>query len=197
MTTVLIAIFILAAALALLDGNHSTIGTWLFGILRAIIPSARSAQIAKLKIDLIDAKRSLNAISAQDEFAKWAKERRKHDKIDSEYATLVKSQTSEKATFVSNVSWSLWGVGWIIQLAVIFVYLRTPMFYVPHSFVGPFARMLAAPFAPKGSVSVSFWLFSSKSFIKKTVSLFKPSLIVQTAISGAVKTDGTKLVKVE
>lgn len=39
----------------------------------------------KLKRDVVQLKREMNATSSQDEFAKWAKLRRRHDKTLEEY----------------------------------------------------------------------------------------------------------------
>ncbi|KAJ3200817.1 GET complex subunit get1, partial [Entophlyctis luteolus] len=190
---VLVTVFLVAAVAALFDANYNAVAAALYTLFRYIVPLRASKQLAGAKTSLTEAKQSLHLISAQDDFAKWAKERRRHDKLEAEYASLVKSISSDKASFVSSASWCLWGFVWFLQIAFIVHYLRTPMFFVPRSFVGPFLRALSMPFAPKGSVSVTFWLFSCKTSVKKIVGLFKPSLLAQEAVA----TTGEKLVKVE
>lgn len=49
-------------------------------------PTAKDAQnSARLKKEVVRLKREMNAVSAQDEFARWAKLRRTHDKAVAEY----------------------------------------------------------------------------------------------------------------
>jgi hypothetical protein len=56
-------------------------------------PTAKNAREAsRLRKDVVQLKRELNATSAQDEFSKWAKLRRAHDKAVAEYE---KSGTSQ------------------------------------------------------------------------------------------------------
>jgi hypothetical protein len=42
----------------------------------------------QLKREVVQLKREMGATSSQDEFAKWAKLRRKHDKISEEYESM-------------------------------------------------------------------------------------------------------------
>jgi hypothetical protein len=53
----------------------------------------------QVKIDLVKRKQELASISAQDEFAKWAKSRRMYDKLESEYSKLNIEATLSKASF--------------------------------------------------------------------------------------------------
>lgn len=49
-------------------------------------PTAKNAQQSnRLKKEVVRLKLELNATSAQDEFSKWAKLRRQHDKATAEY----------------------------------------------------------------------------------------------------------------
>ncbi|KAJ3067449.1 GET complex subunit get1 [Podochytrium sp. JEL0797] len=190
----LLIVFLFGILFALLDA--SWLASSAHTLLRLVAPSPKSSQIAKVKKDLIDAKKSLAAISAQDEFARWAKERRRSDKLEKEFADLVKAQGSEKSAFESSVSWAVWGLVWFLHISIILMYRTTPMFYVPASFVGPFARMLRMPFAPIGSVSVVFWLFATKNVVKKMVASSK--LVVNSVSGSAVeKKESPKTVKVE
>jgi hypothetical protein len=54
-------------------------------------PTSSSAQKAtKLKRDIVRLKRELGAVSPQDDFARWAKLQRQHDKAMSEYQKIGK-----------------------------------------------------------------------------------------------------------
>lgn len=57
---------------------------WFF----TLLPSKQAKQDkenAKLKREVVKLKRELNAVSAQDDFAKWARLRRQHDKAKEKY----------------------------------------------------------------------------------------------------------------
>ncbi|KAJ3019416.1 UNVERIFIED_CONTAM: GET complex subunit get1 [Siphonaria sp. JEL0065] len=197
MAYAVLLVFLFAVVATLLDSNYNALAAATHSLLRLVVPSKAAAKIQKVKMDLIDAKKAMNSISAQDEFAKWAKERRRHDKLETEYANLVKAQGSDKSSFERTVSWGVWIGVWVLHIGIILVYRKTPMFYVPTSFVGPFSRMLSMPFAPAGSVSVAFWLFASKNVIKKILTASK--LIASSTVvapTGSPATAG-KTVKTE
>nr|KAJ3421158.1 GET complex subunit get1 [Polyrhizophydium stewartii] len=94
-----------------------------------------------------------DAIADRDEFAKWAKLRRKYDKLISEFEQKSRAHASRKKAFKLSVSWGLWALFWILQIAFIVIWRAHPMFYVPRDWVGPFTRWLRFPLAPPGSVS--------------------------------------------
>ncbi|KAJ3020813.1 UNVERIFIED_CONTAM: GET complex subunit get1 [Siphonaria sp. JEL0065] len=186
MAYAVLLVFLFAAIATLLDANYNSLATVAHSLLRLVVPSKAAARIEKVKKDLIEAKKTMNSISAQDEFAKWAKERRRHDKLETEYANLVKAQGSDKSSFERTVSWGVWIGVWVLHIGIVLAYRKTPMFYVPTSFVGPFSWMLSMPFAPTGSVSVTFWLFASKNVIKKILTaskLIASSTVAVTASS--------------
>ncbi|KAI9353581.1 WRB/Get1 family [Obelidium mucronatum] len=196
MATAMLFVFLFAVLATLLDANYNALAASTHSFLRLIVPSKASAQIAKIKKDLIEAKKTMNSISAQDEFARWAKERRKHDKLENEFAALVKAQGSEKSSFERTVSWGVWIAVWILHISIVLTYRKTPMFFVPTGFVGPFSRMLSMPFAPAGSVSVAFWLFASKNVIKKVLTATK--LIASSTVAVvSPAADAGKTVKTE
>lgn len=56
--------------------------------------SQTAREQTKLKREVVQLKREMNATSSQDEFAKWAKLRRRHDKTLEEYEA--------KSTFIST-----------------------------------------------------------------------------------------------
>ncbi|KAJ3289223.1 GET complex subunit get1 [Rhizoclosmatium sp. JEL0117] len=186
----LLLVFLYAVVATLLDANYNALASWTHSLLRLVVPSAAAAKAAKVKTELIAAKKVLNSISAQDEFAKWAKERRRHDKLETEYANLVKAQGSDKSSFERTVSWGVWIAVWALQAFIILYYRKTPMFYVPKSFVGPFASMLRWPFAPAGSVSATFWLFASKNVIRKILTATK-TIVASSSSSGVAEKEKT------
>jgi hypothetical protein len=88
MPSLLLVTFLLQLTLHLIN----TIGTapineFLWAAYTTILPSSSesSSKITTLKREVVRLKRELAATSAQDDFAKWAKLRRQHDKAVTDY----------------------------------------------------------------------------------------------------------------
>ncbi|KAL2912223.1 GET complex subunit get1 [Polyrhizophydium stewartii] len=121
------------------------------------------------------------ATSSQDEFAKWAKLRRKYDKLISEFEQKSRAHASRKKAFKLSVSWGLWALFWILQIAFIVIWRAHPMFYVPRDWVGPFTRWLRFPLAPPGSVSVLYWFYACRSMFARIALMLSPRPAVAQA----------------
>lgn len=137
----------------------------------------RSREVVRLK-------REMNATSSQDEFAKWAKLRRRHDKALAQYEetstsslyslqvlyfpisllingcqrSLASSLKSFRNTFSQVVTVLRFlgtnGLRFLLQ----FWFAKQPMFWLPRGWVPGFVEWaLAFPRAPRGSVSVQVW----------------------------------------
>ncbi|KAI8607592.1 CHD5-like protein-domain-containing protein [Chytriomyces sp. MP71] len=171
MASALVVVLLFAVGSAVLSPQYNRVAATTHSLRVWLLPSQHGAAIASLKARLVESKKTLANTSAQDHFAQWAKERRRHDKLAAEYEAVTKAQASQKASFERTVSWGLWAAMWAINLFLVFWYRRTPMFYVPWEFVGPFSWVLSFPFAPRGSVSFAFWLFACKNVIAKILSL--------------------------
>ncbi|KAI9376514.1 protein get1 [Aspergillus egyptiacus] len=113
---------------------------------------------AKLKREVIQLKRDMNNTSSQDEFAKWAKLRRKHDKAMADYEELNKRLTSQKTSFDRYVKVARWLSTNGLKIFIQFRYSKTPVFALPAGwFPYPVEWILSFPRAPAGSVSVQVW----------------------------------------
>ncbi|KZS98616.1 hypothetical protein SISNIDRAFT_448894 [Sistotremastrum niveocremeum HHB9708] len=118
-----------------------------------------------LQNEILTTKKELLQTSAQDEFAKWAKLRRKVDKgladLEKLNSELSSAQTSFSLTFKSVI--------WILtsgaQLAVGWWYRSQAVFYLPPGWLGPATRLFSLPFAPAGSVSCWAWQMACKRVI--------------------------------
>ena len=133
---------------------------------------------------MIRLKREMNATSSQDEFAKWAKIRRSHDKVLAQYdeksknlrsyeivsglrvrkdwanryASTANNLKSFKSTFDRTVNALRWigtnGLRFFLQ----FWYSKRPLFWIPRGWVPGYVEwLLAFPRAPTGSVSIQIW----------------------------------------
>ncbi|KAL4782386.1 WRB/Get1 family [Aspergillus varians] len=113
---------------------------------------------SKLKREVLHLTRDMNNTSSQDEFAKWAKLRRRHDKALSDYKALDQELSSKKGSF----DWFVKGARWLsttgVKIFIQFQYSKTPVFALPGGWLPYYVEwMLAFPRAPQGSVSVQVW----------------------------------------
>jgi hypothetical protein len=145
----------------------------------------------------------LNATSSQDEFAKWARLRRQHDKLldelekkSEERCCLLKQVSvlnvdltesgleATRATFDRYLTAarliSTRGVQWLLPMW----YGREPMFWLPYGWFPYYVEWFASfPRAPLGSVSIVVWQWACTGIL---------TLIVEaiTGIIGLVAANG-------
>ena len=130
-------------------------------------------------------KRELGKVSAQDDFARWAKLQRQHDKAMAEFqkiGTIRQSYDSEapiltihcvdnslrthQNTFKSTVTTLRWlgtqGLRFVLQ----FWFSKSPMFWIPKGWVPYYVEwILSFPRAPLGSVSINIWGIACASMV--------------------------------
>ncbi|USW58713.1 Putative Get1 family, helix hairpin bin domain superfamily protein [Septoria linicola] len=175
MPSVLLVVFVVQLLLSLI----STVGAsavndlawYLFSLLPT--PQSKAAQEnLKLRNEVVRLERQMRAVSAQDEFAKWAKIRRQHDKAKDKYEKEASASQSFKSTFISIVSKLRWlgtqGVNFLLNT----YYSKTPMFWLPQGWVPYYAEwVLSFPRAPLGGVSVNVWAIACGSVIAMVTEL--------------------------
>ncbi|PWN25656.1 hypothetical protein BDZ90DRAFT_223160, partial [Jaminaea rosea] len=132
-----------------------------------------------LKRDLFETRQQLGKTSSQDEFAKWAKLRRKVDKTLAELEGVNKSLSSSRSTLSMIVKALLFIVTTLAPFAVTTYYRKTPIFWLPPgaaippmalirggkkaggtaaaNWLGPMGWVLSLPSAPAGAVSATVW----------------------------------------
>ncbi|KAK2753924.1 GET complex subunit get1 [Arachnomyces sp. PD_36] len=120
--------------------------------------SRTAREQVKLKREVVQLKREMNATSSQDEFAKWAKLRRRHDKTLEEYEAKNKSLSTFKTSFDMTVKTGRWlgtnGLKFFLQ----FWYSKVPIFDLPQGWVPWYVEwILSFPRAPWGTVSIQVW----------------------------------------
>ncbi|KAK4696780.1 tail-anchored protein insertion receptor, partial [Lecanoromycetidae sp. Uapishka_2] len=112
----------------------------------------------ELRREVVRLKREMNATSSQDEFAKWAKIRRNHDKVLAQYDEKTENLKSFKTTFDRSVTFLRWGGTNGLRFFLQFWYAKRPMFWIPRGWVPRYVEwILAFPRAPTGSVSIQIW----------------------------------------
>ncbi|RFU80722.1 hypothetical protein TARUN_1491 [Trichoderma arundinaceum] len=123
------------------------------------VPTSKAAtEQRKVQADYLAVRREMNATSSQDEFAKWAKLRRKHDKLLEQLETLKKGLESSRSRFDSALTAMRFLLTRAPQYIIPFWYATEPMFWLPHGWFPYYAEwIISFPRAPLGSVSIASW----------------------------------------
>jgi len=119
-----------------------------------------------LKSGILASKAELMQTSAQDQFATWAKLRRKVDKGLADLEKLNGELGTARASFGMKFSVFIWIFTTGLQFAVGYWYRKAPVFYLPPGWLGPVTWWLSLPFAPAGSVSCGIWQMACRRVIK-------------------------------
>ncbi|KAI1781148.1 CHD5-like protein-domain-containing protein [Hypoxylon cercidicola] len=120
--------------------------------------SKQAAEKQKLQKEYLTIRRDLNATSSQDQFAKWAKLRRQHDKQLEQLEKMKSSHEASKAKFDSTVNILRWLATTGLKFLLPFWYAKQPMFWLPQGWFPYYVEwILSFPRAPVGSVSIASW----------------------------------------
>ncbi|KAL7623863.1 GET complex subunit get1 [Parahypoxylon ruwenzoriense] len=126
-----------------------------------IVPSPISKQAAEKKTlqkEYLTIRRDLNATSSQDQFAKWAKLRRQHDKLLEQLENMKSSHDASKANFDRSVNILRWLATTGLKFLLPFWYAKQPIFWLPQGWFPYYVEwILSFPRAPLGSVSIASW----------------------------------------
>ncbi|KAK6509951.1 GET complex subunit get1 [Arthrobotrys musiformis] len=160
MSHLLITIFLLAIGWQATSALISlTPMVWSF--YTGIVPSKASVDaetLRKQQAEVLKIRKEMTTTSSQDEFAKWAKLRREHDKKVAELEKLSETVATHKRKFghaISTTRWILFSaLGFFIQ----FWHRKEPVFWLPTGWLPDYVEWgLCFPQAPRGSVSVNVW----------------------------------------
>ncbi|KIV89656.1 hypothetical protein PV10_07041 [Exophiala mesophila] len=123
----------------------------------------------RLRREVVRLKREMNAISAQDEFSKWAKLRRQHDKALEEHDKKASSVSSSRSSFDTKASAVRWTLTNGLRLGIQFWHAKTPVFTCPRGwFPWPVEWILGFPRCPYGGVSINVWSTACATVIALT-----------------------------
>ncbi|KAJ5882118.1 CHD5-like protein [Penicillium soppii] len=161
MLSLILTVFFVHVAIYLVNTiGASTVDSLLWLLyLRLPTPTSRTARKQQeLKRAVLEQKREMNNTSSQDEFAKWAKLRRRHDKTMEEYEALNKALTSHKSSFDWTVKIARWLSTNGLKVFLQFWYSKTPVFPLPAGWFPYYVEWIVSfPRAPLGSVSIQVW----------------------------------------
>ncbi|CAO3663600.1 unnamed protein product [Umbelopsis vinacea] len=125
----------------------------------------------KLRKQVLQLRTELSQTSSQDQFAKWAKIRRKCDSATDSLEKTNSEIAFKRTQFEVKVKGVLYFVVHGSQVVMVMWFRKSPVFYLPHGWFGPAARLLSMPFAPRGSVSVAVWFAACRRVCKTLASL--------------------------
>ncbi|KAK0545699.1 GET complex subunit get1 [Tilletia horrida] len=138
--------------------GKDTISNALQAIFVRLFHSSTLKEQRALKTDIYATKHELDKTSSQDEFAKWAKLRRKYDKGMQDLEKINATIASTKSTFPLLVKALLFFVVTVIPFGVKTYHRKTPVFWLPPGgWFGPIGWALSLPGAPSGSISATIW----------------------------------------
>ncbi|KAL5615124.1 hypothetical protein BROUX41_005183 [Berkeleyomyces rouxiae] len=170
MLSLMVVIFLLEAVVHLINAVGTTAINnllWRILVLLPIGPSQMAAEKRKLQTEYLAVRKEMLATSSQDEFAKWARLRRKHDKL---YEGLEKKKQNFDAV-QSQYNTIINALRLLItrapQYIIPFWFSREPMFWLPKNLFPYYAEwFLSLPKAPLGSVSIGTWQVACAIAIK-------------------------------
>ncbi|KAI9797809.1 MAG: GET complex subunit get1 [Piccolia ochrophora] len=161
MSSVLITVFILQLVIYLVNNvGTAAINEFLWILLNRLpLPSSQEAEKQRrLKTEYQRLRLELNKTSSANEFAKWAKLRRQHDKVLADLEKTTASSKGFKGSFDKTVTVARWAGTNGFRLFLQFWYSKTPLFWIPQGWLPYYVEwLLAFPRAPTGSISIQIW----------------------------------------
>ncbi|KAG6004812.1 hypothetical protein E4U21_000768 [Claviceps maximensis] len=170
MTRVLFTILIVELVSQFINAvGASMINNLIWALINHLPTSTSKAAVKqrRLQTEYLKARRDLNATSSQDEFAKWAKLRRQHDKLLEQLEAAKKGLEATRSQFDKYMSAIRILVTTVPQYVLPFWYGKEPMFWLPHGWFPYYAEwIISFPRAPLGSVSAASWQLACSGVLK-------------------------------
>ncbi|KAF9878945.1 CHD5 domain-containing protein [Colletotrichum karsti] len=169
MPSLLVIIFVLEVVSHLVNTiGANTINNLLWTLINYLPVSTSQAakQHRQLQAEFLKTRKELNATSSQDEFARWAKLRRTHDKLLDQLEKSKQSQEASKSKFDTYLTGVRLAVTKVPQYGLPFWYSKEPMFWLPYGWFPYYAEWLMSfPKAPMGSVSIVSWQLACNGMV--------------------------------
>ncbi|KAI1325890.1 CHD5-like protein-domain-containing protein [Xylariaceae sp. FL0255] len=142
--------------------------------------SKQATEKKKLQKEYLTIRRDLNATSSQDQFAKWAKLRRQHDKILEQLEKMKASYEASKSNFDRMAGIIRWSATSGVKFILPWIYGKEAMFWLPNGWFPYYVEwILSFPRAPLGSVSIVSW----QTACAGVVSLFSDTIKAIVALA--------------
>jgi tail-anchored protein insertion receptor len=169
---------------ALITSHTNTGQLWaLYNKLPFAKSSSAEKEGAQMRKELLRANNELRSTSAQDDFAKWARLRRKVDKMQDEYkifsafrclrllrrwliSILAKTNRDFKSSFVFYINGARMLVTYGFQFYIQIRFSRHAIFWLPKGWLPWFGEWVVSfPAAPRGAVSLQAWQLACRAVI--------------------------------
>ncbi|WVN86188.1 uncharacterized protein L203_101349 [Cryptococcus depauperatus CBS 7841] len=138
--------------------GHSAVQELAFLVYYRICLSGTASAQNNIRKQVLEDKAELGKTSSQDEFAKWAKLKRKLDKGLADLEKINTTLSSSRSSFSRNFSFLIWLLTTGAQFFLVWWYRKQPVFWLPEGWVPyPVAWVLSFPNAPIGAVSAGTW----------------------------------------
>ncbi|KAF3924187.1 hypothetical protein ABW21_db0201001 [Orbilia brochopaga] len=129
------------------------------------MPSKASSDLTNMRrhqLEVLKIRKEMSNTSSQDEFAKWAKLRRQHDRKCAELEILSEIVGAQKMRFTRIVSSCRWLLFSVLGVFLQFWYRKEPVLWLPKGWLPSIVEWgLSFPQAPQGSVSTNIWSAST------------------------------------
>ncbi|KAJ1823394.1 GET complex subunit get1, partial [Coemansia sp. RSA 2599] len=160
------------ASIALDAVGYSVVSAMLWDTYSRITNSKKAHERLHLREAITQMRSELRTISSVDQFAKWAKLRRKLDAASASFERVSGELAIERTAFELYVNLVL-RVLIYGSRAILNIYnYRVAVFYVPANWYYPVLWFLSLPSAPTGSVSVTVWSFACNRVCKRAAAIF-------------------------
>ncbi|CAG8573667.1 9577_t:CDS:2 [Paraglomus occultum] len=158
--------------------GYKAVASWAYGIYLNLFKADVIHKQRRLKREILHVKHELARTSSQDQFAKWARLRRKLDGKMSDLDKIRKALGYMKTGFELKFTTFLW-LSMFIVPTLLFIYCWSiPVFYLPNGWFGPATMFFTLPFAPSGSVGVLAWYFVCRHVIRKIVTTKRNTIML-------------------
>ncbi|KAJ2856251.1 GET complex subunit get1 [Coemansia erecta] len=152
--------------------SYSVVSAMLWDTYSRITNNKKAQERLQLREAITQMRSSLRMISSVDQFAKWAKLRRKLDAASASFERVSGELAIERTAFELYVNLVL-RVLIYGSRAILNIYnYRVAVFYVPANWYYPVLWFLSLPSAPMGSVSVTVWSFACNRVSKRAAAIF-------------------------
>ncbi|KAG6016837.1 hypothetical protein E4U54_000391 [Claviceps lovelessii] len=163
----ILAVELVAQFINAVGASHINDLIWTLVNYLPIPTSKAAAEQRRLQAEYLKVRRDLNATSSQDEFAKWAKLRRQHDKLLEQLEAAKKGLEATRSQFDKYLKAVRMFVTTVPQYFLPFWYGKEPMFWLPYGWFPYYAEwIISFPRAPLGSVSAASWQLACSGVLK-------------------------------
>ncbi|KAI9785701.1 MAG: GET complex subunit get1 [Geoglossum umbratile] len=175
MPSLIFTVFLLQVMIGLVNTVGASTINNLFWMLYGRMPTRISGAVReqrRLQREVLMLRTEMNSTSSQDQFARWAKLRRQHDKAFTQYEKISLSVNASRASFEGLFTVARWLSINGLRIFIQFWYAKRAIFWIPQGWVPGYVEwLLAFPKAPRGSVSIQIWGLACASIISLVIAV--------------------------